>query len=99
MGSVAEVWYEGLSQEEGSPWANYLKKWTPTSAERWFLDSKKRLGAQMLIVETDGKVVGMNGVIFERSSGKGRFFTGIVVSPGYRSEERALYSFTKPSLT
>ena len=84
IGSAAEVWYEGLAKEEGSPWANYLKKWTPSSAERWFLDSKKRLGAKMLVVETDGKIVGINGIISERNSGKGRFFTGIVVSPGYR---------------
>ena len=75
---------KGLGQEEGSPWANYLKKWTPTTAGRWFLDSKKRLGAKMLVVETRGKIVGINGIISERNSGKGRFFTGIVVSPGYR---------------
>jgi|SRR5712664_344567 len=84
IGSAAEVWYKGLGQEEGSPWANYLKKWTPTTAGRWFLDSKKRLGAKMLVVETGGKIVGINGIISERNSGKGRFFTGIVVSPGYR---------------
>jgi GNAT superfamily N-acetyltransferase len=81
---AAEVWHEGLSREEGSPWANYLKKWTPASAGRWFLDSKKRLGAKMLVVETDGKIVGINGIISERNSGKGRFFTGIVVAPSYR---------------
>lgn len=60
------------------------EKWTPTSTGKWFLDSKKRLGAKMLIVETGGKIVGINGIISERNSGKGRFFTGIVVSPGYR---------------
>jgi GNAT superfamily N-acetyltransferase len=84
FGSAAAVWYEGLGQEEGSPWAGYLKRWTPTSAGRWFLDAKKRLGAKMLVVETDGEVVGINGVISERNSGKGRFFTGIVVAPSYR---------------
>ncbi|OLD12642.1 MAG: hypothetical protein AUI50_01850 [Crenarchaeota archaeon 13_1_40CM_2_52_14] len=84
IGSVAELWYEGLGQEEGSPWMNYLKKWTPTSAGRWFLDSKKRLGAKMLVVEINEKIVGINGIISERNSGKGRFFTGVVVSPGYR---------------
>jgi GNAT superfamily N-acetyltransferase len=84
IGPVAEVWYEGLGQEEGSPWSNYLKNWTPNSARRWFLDSKKRLGAKMLVVETDGKIVGINGIISERNSSKGRFFTGIVVSPSYR---------------
>jgi len=84
IGSAAEVWHEGLGQEEGSPWANYLKKWTPTSAEKWFLDSRKRLGAQMVLVETEGKIVGINGIISERNSSKGRFFTGIVVSPGHR---------------
>jgi GNAT superfamily N-acetyltransferase len=50
-----------------------------------FLDSKKRLGgAKMLVVETARKLVGINGIISERNSGKGRFFTGIVVSPSYR---------------
>jgi len=46
IGSAAEVWYEGLREEQGSPWENYLKKWTPSSAARWFLDSKKRLGPE-----------------------------------------------------
>ena len=45
IASVAEVWYAGLREEEGSPWENYLKKWTPNSAAGWFRDSKKRLGA------------------------------------------------------
>ena len=84
IGSAAEVWYEGLGKEQGSPWENYLKKWTPTTAGKWFLDAKKRLGAKMLIAETDGRIVGINGTISERNSGKGRFFTGIVVSPGHR---------------
>ena len=84
IGSVAEVWYEGLSNEEGSPWANYLKRWTPASAAKWFLDSKKRLGAKMLVVEEQDMIVGVNGIISETNSGKGRFFTGIVVSPNYR---------------
>ncbi len=38
----------------------------------------------MVVVETEGKIVGINGIISERNSSKGRFFTGIVVSPGYR---------------
>lgn len=84
IGSAAEVWYEGLRNEEGSPWENYLKKWTPSSAAKWFLDSKKRLGAKMLIAEKQEMIVGVNGIISERNSGKGRFFTGIVVSPKYR---------------
>src|SRR5713226_5090920 len=67
LGSAAAVWYEGLGQEEGSPWAGYLKRWTPTGAGRWFLDSKKRLGAKLLIVETGGKIVGINGMISERN--------------------------------
>jgi len=86
IGGAAEVWYEGLREEEGSPWENYLKKWTPNSAARWFLDSKKRLGAKMLLAEREEKVVGINGIISERSSGKGRFFTGIVVSPNCRRQ-------------
>jgi GNAT superfamily N-acetyltransferase len=86
IGSVAEVWYEGLKEEEGSPWENYLKNWTPSSAARWFLDSKKRLSAKMLVTEKEEKIVGVNGIISERNSGKGRFFTGIVVSPNYRRE-------------
>ncbi len=84
IGLAAAVWYEGLGEEHGSPWENYLKKWTPISAGKWFLDAKKRLGAKMLIVEAGGKIVGINGIISERNSGKGRFFTGIVVSPSYR---------------
>jgi len=35
----------------------------------------------MLVVEKDGKIVGMNGIIFERKSGVARFFTGVVVAP------------------
>jgi len=84
IGSAAEVWYEGLGKEEGSPWENYLKKWTPASAAKWFLDSKKRLGAKMLVAEEQEMIVGINGIISERNSGKGRLFTGIVVSPNYR---------------
>jgi len=79
IGSAAEVWYEGLAEEEGSPWANYLKKWTPATAAKWFLDSKKRLSAKMLVAESSRKIVVINGIISERNSGKGRFFTGIVV--------------------
>ena len=84
IASAAKVWYEGLTQEEGSPWTSYLKKWTPATAAKWFLDSKKRLGARMLVAEKEEKIVGINGIISERNSGKGRFFTGIVVSPSYR---------------
>ena len=86
IGSAAEVWYQGLIEEEGSPWENYLKKWTPSGAARWFLDSKKRLGAKMLVAEKGEKIVGINGIISERNSGKGRFFTGIVVSLNYRRQ-------------
>jgi GNAT superfamily N-acetyltransferase len=86
IGSAAELWYEGLCEEEGSPWENYLKKWTPASAAKWFLDSKKRLGAKMLVAEKEEKIIGINGIISERNSGKGRFFTGIVVSPSYRRQ-------------
>jgi len=64
--------------------ANYLKRWTPASAAKWFLDSKKRLGAKMLVAEEQEVIVGINGIISETNSGKGRFFTGIVVSPKYR---------------
>ena len=74
IGAVAEVWYQGLREEEGSPWENYLKKWTPSGAARWFLDSRKRLGAKMLVAEKGEKIVGLNGIISERNSGKGRFF-------------------------
>lgn len=84
MGSVAKVWYEGLSNEEGALWANYLKKWTPASAAKWFLNSKKRLGAKPLVAEERDVIVGINGIIAEANSGKGRFFTGIVVSSDYR---------------
>ncbi|SRR6266567_5912752 len=86
IGLVAKVWYEGLSEEEGSPWTSYLKKWTPASAAKWFLDSKKRLGARMLVAGKDEKIVGVNGIICEKNSGKGRFFTGIVVLPSYRRQ-------------
>ncbi len=86
IGSAAEVWYDGLGKEEGSPWENYLKKWTPSSAAKWFLDSKKRLGAKMLVAEMEEQIVGINGIISERNSGIGRFFTGIVVSPSHRRQ-------------
>jgi N-acetylglutamate synthase-like GNAT family acetyltransferase len=40
-----------------------------------------RLGARFFAAEKDGKIVGMNGIIFEKKSGLARFFTGVVVSP------------------
>jgi ribosomal protein S18 acetylase RimI-like enzyme len=84
IGSVAQVWYEGLKDEPGSPWADYLTRWTPVTAAKWFLDSQKRLGAKFLVVEMGKTVVGMNGMILEKRSGIGRFFTGVAV----RSAER-----------
>jgi len=84
IGSVAQVWYEGLKDEPGSPWADYLTRWTPDSASKWFLDSQKRLGARFLVAEKEKTVVGMNGMIIEKRSGVGRLFTGVVV----RSTER-----------
>jgi len=68
--SVAKVWYEGLKDEPGSPWADYLTRWTPVSAAKWFLDSQKRLGARFLVAEKEKMVVGMNGMIIEKRSGK-----------------------------
>jgi len=82
--SVAQVWYEGLRNEPDSPWADYLAKWTPVAATKWFLDSQKRLGGRFLVAEKEKMVVGMNGMIIEKRSGIGRFFTGVVV----RSAER-----------
>ncbi len=84
IGSVAQGWYEGLRDEPDSPWADYLTKWTPVTAAKWFLDSHKRLGARFLVAEKEKLVVGMNGMIIEKRSGIGRFFTGVVV----RSTER-----------
>jgi len=84
IGSVAQVWYEGLKDEPGFPWADYLTRWTPDSASKWFLDSQKRLGARFLVAEKEKTVVGMNGIIIEKRSGVGRLFTGVVV----RSTER-----------
>ena len=57
IGSAAREWYEGLGQEERSPWTSYLKKWTPATAAKWFLDSKKRLGARMLVAEREETIV------------------------------------------
>jgi ribosomal protein S18 acetylase RimI-like enzyme len=84
IGFVAQTWYEGLKDEPGSPWADYLTKWTPVTAAKWFLDSQKRLGARFLVAEQEKVLVGMNGMIIEKRSGIGRFFTGVVV----RSAER-----------
>jgi ribosomal protein S18 acetylase RimI-like enzyme len=86
IGSVAQVWYEGLKDEPGSLWADYLTRWTPVTAGKWFLDSRKRLGARFLVAEKEKMLVGMNGMILEKQSGIGRFFTGVVV----RSAERKL---------
>jgi ribosomal protein S18 acetylase RimI-like enzyme len=84
IGSVAQVWYEGLKDEPDSPWADYLTRWTPVTAAKWFLDSQKRLGARFLVAEREKMLVGMNGMIIEKRSGIVRLFTGIVV----RSAER-----------
>ncbi len=86
IGSVAEVWFEGLKDEPGAPWADYLKKWSPGTAAKWFLDSQRRMGARFLVAEKEKALVGMNGMIIEKRSGIGRFFTGVVV----RSAERNL---------
>jgi len=40
----------------------------------------------MLVAEKEEKIVGINGIISERNSGKGRFFTGVVVSSNYRRQ-------------
>ena len=84
IGSVGSVWYEGLKDEPGSPWADYLTRWTPVSTTKWFLDSQKRLGARFLVAEREKKMVGMKGMIIEKLSRIGRLFTGVVV----RSTER-----------
>ena len=86
IGSVAQVWYEGLKDEQGTPWADYLVRWTPVTAAKWFLDSQKRMGARFLVAEKEKALIGMNGMIIEKRSGIGRFFTGVVV----RSAERKL---------
>jgi ribosomal protein S18 acetylase RimI-like enzyme len=84
IGSVAQVWYEGLKDEPDSPWADYLTRWTPVTAAKWFLDSQKRLGARFLVAEREKMLVGMNGMIIEKRSGIVGLFTGVVV----RSAER-----------
>ncbi len=84
MGKVAEVWHRGLGMEEGSPWTDYIRRWTPGSAARWFLDSSRRLGAKFLVAEKDGRIVGVNGMVPEKRSGVGRFLTGVVVAPDAR---------------
>jgi ribosomal protein S18 acetylase RimI-like enzyme len=86
IGSVAQVWYDGLKDEPGAPWADYLVKWTPSTAAKWFLDSQKRMGARFLVAENEKALIGMNGMIIEKRSGIGRFFTGVVV----RSSQRKL---------
>ncbi len=78
--AAAEVWHRGLKEEEGLPWAGYLKAWTPTSAAKWFMDATKRQGARIFVAEQDGKIVGMSGVVFEKRSGIARFLTGVVVA-------------------
>jgi GNAT superfamily N-acetyltransferase len=79
IGSIAQVWYEGLKEEPGAPWADYTARWTPVTAAKWFLDSQKRMGARFLVAEKEKAIVGMNGMIVEKRSGIGRFFTGVVV--------------------
>ena len=68
-----------MKDEPGSPWADYLTRWNPITASKWFFDSRKRLGARFLVAEREKTVVGMNGIILEKRSGIGRFFTGVVV--------------------
>ena len=82
--SVAQVWYDGLKDEPGAPWADYLVKWTPITAAKWFLDSQKRMGARFLVAEKEKMLIGMNGMIIEKRSGIGRFFTGVVVTSAER---------------
>ena len=86
IGSVAQVWYEGLKDEPSAPWADYVVRWNPITAAKWFLDSQKRMGARFLVAEKERALIGMNGMILEKRSGIGRFFTGVVV----RSAERKL---------
>ncbi len=84
MDKAAEVWHSGLGMEEGSPWADYLRRWTPGTASRWFLDSSRRLGARFIVAEKEGGIVGVNGMVPEKRSGVGRFLTGVVVVPEAR---------------
>ena len=79
-GTVAEVWYNGLASEEGNAWGDYLARWTPVKAAKWFIDYKNRLGAKMLVAEGDGKIIGISGIIPEKKSGIARMYTGVVVA-------------------
>ncbi len=81
---IAELWYNGLSREDGTPWTDYLRRWTPNSAAKWFLDSRKRLDARMIVAEKNEKMVGLSGFLLEKRSGIARMFTGIVVAPEER---------------
>ncbi len=83
-GTVAEVWYKGLASEEGNAWSDYLARWTPVKAAKWFLDSKNRLGAKILVAEEHDRIIGISGVIPEKKSGIGRMYTGVVVAPEQR---------------
>src|SRR5260370_32357375 len=61
IGSIAQVWHDGLENEPGPPWDDYLTRWTPTTAAKWVLDSQKRLGARVLLAENEKALVRMNG--------------------------------------
>ncbi len=82
--AIAELWHNGLSSEDGTPWADYLRRWTPNGAAKWFLDSRKRLDARMIVAEKNQKIVGLSGFLLEKRSAIGRMYTGIIVAPEER---------------
>jgi len=83
--AVADLWRRGISQEEGSPWKHFLRRWTPRTVERWFRHYHGKYGARTLVADKDGKIVGVGGPIFEIKSGVGTIFAGVVVA---REERR-----------
>ncbi|HZY94444.1 MAG TPA: GNAT family N-acetyltransferase [Candidatus Bathyarchaeia archaeon] len=83
-GTVAEVWYKGLASEEGNAWSDYLARWTPVKAAKWFLDYKNRFEAKVLVAEEDDAIIGISGIIPEKKSGIARMYTGVVVATDQR---------------
>lgn len=83
--SVAEVFFEGLRQEEGSPWDGWLGRHGIESIEaagRW-ISRAGGLRGRILVAKRNGVVIGMCGLTM-LDPGLMRMFTGIIVMPSER---------------
>ena len=84
--SIACVWRNGTSEEQGGPWNHLLHSWTPRVVERWFRHHHDMNRAKTIVAEKEGRLVGVSGPLFGTDRGIGRIFAGIVVAKQERRQ-------------